>query len=140
MFVAKPNIFVNNPLSLTLLKENTVSSLVQMRSNESNKCAVANFYDALIDPEYSHSLEARRSAWAWGIRHEIPNGTMFDYFHAHVRFDVPSGRYLLKMVLTARYKRGKATIANTIPANRDWRHSNSNVLWEAWLRSLAWKA
>ncbi|ETW76185.1 hypothetical protein HETIRDRAFT_390575 [Heterobasidion irregulare TC 32-1] len=79
----KPNIFANNPLSLTLLKENTVSSLVQMRSNETNKCAVSNFYDALIDPEYSHSLEARRSAWAWGIRHEIPNGTMFDYFHAH---------------------------------------------------------
>ncbi|KAI0056503.1 S-adenosyl-L-methionine-dependent methyltransferase [Artomyces pyxidatus] len=78
-----PDVFANNPLSLTLRQENTISALVRMRATEFNKFAVSNFYDALVDPEYSHSLDKRRSAWSWGIRNEIPNGTMFDYMEAH---------------------------------------------------------
>ncbi|KAI0044137.1 S-adenosyl-L-methionine-dependent methyltransferase [Auriscalpium vulgare] len=78
-----PATFANNPLSLTLRRENKLSSFVLMVSNETNKCAVSNFYDSLVDPEYGHSLDARRSSWAYGIRSEIPDGTLFDYLAAH---------------------------------------------------------
>ncbi|KAI0040338.1 S-adenosyl-L-methionine-dependent methyltransferase, partial [Auriscalpium vulgare] len=78
-----PQTFANNPLSLTLRDSNTTSALVKMRSNETNKCAVSNFYDALVDPEYGHSLDKRRTAWSWGIKEEMPDATMFDYFAKH---------------------------------------------------------
>ncbi|KAI0049153.1 S-adenosyl-L-methionine-dependent methyltransferase [Auriscalpium vulgare] len=78
-----PQTFANNPLSLTLRNSNDTSALVIFRSSEMDKCAVFNFHDSLVDPEYGHSLDPRRSAWSWGIKEEMPDSTLFDFFAKH---------------------------------------------------------
>ncbi|THH16220.1 hypothetical protein EW146_g4386 [Bondarzewia mesenterica] len=78
-----PGTFVNNPISLTLRQSNPLSAMVKTRVNEFNKIAMSHLYDAMVDPEYGHSSDARRSPFSYGIKEEIPNGTMFDWLGQH---------------------------------------------------------
>ncbi|THH16261.1 hypothetical protein EW146_g4345 [Bondarzewia mesenterica] len=78
-----PSVFANNPISATLLQDNPLSALVKNRTNEFNDIAVSHLYDTLIDPEYGASFDARRSSFAYGIKDDIPNGTMFDWLGDH---------------------------------------------------------
>ena len=50
-----------------------------------NKIAVTNFYEALVDPDYGHSYDSRRTAFGHGVRHEMPDATLFDWLQRHVR-------------------------------------------------------
>lgn len=39
----------------------------------------------MADPVYGPSFETNRSAFAYGIRDEMPDGTLFKWYGRHVR-------------------------------------------------------
>lgn len=61
-----------------------MGSMVLIRMNVLGKFGINNMPEALVDPDYGQSFEPNRSAFAYGVRDEHPNGTLFDWLRAHV--------------------------------------------------------
>jgi hypothetical protein len=80
-----------------------------MFSDELNKYGYSHLYDSLSDPEYGHSSAANKSAFSYGVRHEIPNASLFDWYdYGHVRrHSILLCRSCIDVCFVARSKAGE---------------------------------
>lgn len=79
-----PNVWANNHLSLMLLKTSTEASIVGVYTEECLRAA-SYLRDVWNDEEWSASNESSRSAFAWSVKNEVNDKTMFEWFKLHVR-------------------------------------------------------
>ncbi|TFK96572.1 S-adenosyl-L-methionine-dependent methyltransferase [Pterulicium gracile] len=77
-----PNVWANNHLSLMLLKTSTEASIVGVYTEECLRAA-SYLRDVWNDEEWSASNESSRSAFAWSVKNEVNDKTMFEWFKLH---------------------------------------------------------
>ncbi|KAJ3924488.1 MAG: hypothetical protein NXY57DRAFT_325521, partial [Lentinula lateritia] len=76
------NVFCNNRLSILLLSENNVSSLVHMNTTLAPKAAAA-FHNNITQPETRFSNETNSSAFIQSIRSEGFEGSFYDWLQVN---------------------------------------------------------
>ncbi|KAI0693727.1 S-adenosyl-L-methionine-dependent methyltransferase [Cytidiella melzeri] len=79
-------VFINNALSLALRSDQPVYSMAKLRANRLHEHAFGRLWDALSDPEYGHSNSVDKCAFAYGIKGEMPGGTLFTWLREHPEF------------------------------------------------------
>lgn len=80
----EPATFTNNPLSLSLLSDTPLWAILAVRLNHFDPIAIGSFYDALTNPEYSHSYSPRKAPFSLGIKDKMPDGTAFEWLQKNV--------------------------------------------------------
>ncbi|TFL03932.1 S-adenosyl-L-methionine-dependent methyltransferase [Pterulicium gracile] len=78
----QPNVFANNHLSLMLLTASTENSIVGVYTDQVFRAA-SHLRDVWKDPEWAASNESTKSAFAWSVKDEIQDKTMFEWFALH---------------------------------------------------------
>ncbi|KAI0693735.1 S-adenosyl-L-methionine-dependent methyltransferase [Cytidiella melzeri] len=79
-------VFINNALSLALRSDQPVYSMAKLRANRLHEHAFGRLWDALSDPEYGHLDSVDKCAFAYGIKDEMPGGTLFTWLGEHPEF------------------------------------------------------
>lgn len=82
--VVAAGVFVNNPISLALRSDQPVYSMAKLRANRLHEHAFGRLWDTLSDPEYGQSDSVDKCAFAYGIKDEMPGGTLFSWLREHV--------------------------------------------------------
>ncbi|KAI0818887.1 S-adenosyl-L-methionine-dependent methyltransferase [Irpex lacteus] len=76
-------VFVNNPISLALRSDQPVYSMAKLRANRLHEHAFGRLWDTLSDPEYGQSDSVDKCAFSYGIKDEMPGGTLFTWLREH---------------------------------------------------------
>ncbi|TFY75582.1 hypothetical protein EWM64_g8430 [Hericium alpestre] len=77
------DVFANNRGSYAIRSSDPRCAFLGFMVDEVNKYGFSNVYDALADPEYGPSRDDRRSVFSWGIRDEMPNANIFEWYNKH---------------------------------------------------------
>ncbi|KAA1465903.1 S-adenosyl-L-methionine-dependent methyltransferase [Dentipellis sp. KUC8613] len=104
--------FANNRLSLYIRSHAPMASLVLMQSDELNKYALSWLYEALTDPTYGKSYDQKHTAFCYGIRNELPDSSLFDWYTQHPEYSERFGRAMVAMA--------SVTDANMIVGQYPW--------------------
>ena len=59
--------------------------MAKLRANRLHEHAFGRLWDTLSDPEYGQSDSVDKCAFSYGIKDEMPGGTLFTWLREHVR-------------------------------------------------------
>ncbi len=58
--------------------------MAKLRANRLHEHAFGRLWDTLSDPEYGQSDSVDKCAFSYGIKDEMPGGTLFTWLREHV--------------------------------------------------------
>lgn len=85
LFAVKPDVYVNNRLSLTLLSTSSIAAMAGLATDEAAK-SVRALAPMMQDPEYGLSSDVGKSAFMYSRKDEYkdPDGSIFSWMKEHV--------------------------------------------------------
>ncbi|KAA1473506.1 S-adenosyl-L-methionine-dependent methyltransferase [Dentipellis sp. KUC8613] len=75
--------FTNTRLSYALRAADPSSAFVGFMQAELNQKGFSNLWEALTDPAYAHATDERHSVFSWGIKDEMPDAHLFEWYAKH---------------------------------------------------------